>query len=71
MDLKEYLAERAAEVDAALDGFLPKAKEKPTTKATVKLVPLVKQDVPLLAMSLRNTVKKQRKPKSRMKSIII
>jgi geranylgeranyl diphosphate synthase type II len=31
MDLKEYLATRAAEVDAALDAFLPKAKEKPAT----------------------------------------
>ena len=31
MDLKEYLATRAAEVDAALDAFLPKAKEKPVT----------------------------------------
>jgi geranylgeranyl diphosphate synthase type II len=31
MDLKEYLAARAAEVDAALDAFLPKAKEKPAT----------------------------------------
>ncbi|MCW1887408.1 polyprenyl synthetase family protein [Luteolibacter flavescens] len=31
MDLKEYLATRAAEVDAALDAFLPKAKEKPGT----------------------------------------
>jgi geranylgeranyl diphosphate synthase type II len=30
-DLKEYLAARAAEVDAALDAFLPKAKEKPAT----------------------------------------
>ena len=31
MDLKAYLAARAAEVDAALDAFLPKAKEKPAT----------------------------------------
>ena len=31
MLLKEYLATRAAEVDAALDVFLPKAKEKPAT----------------------------------------
>jgi geranylgeranyl diphosphate synthase type II len=31
MDLKSYLATRAAEVDAALDAFLPKAKEKPAT----------------------------------------
>ena len=31
MDLKTYLAARAAEVDAALDGFLPKAKERPAT----------------------------------------
>jgi geranylgeranyl diphosphate synthase type II len=31
MDLKTYLATRAAEVDAALDGFLPKAKERPAT----------------------------------------
>ena len=31
MDLKEYLATRAADVDAALDAFLPKAKEKPAT----------------------------------------
>ena len=31
MDLKEYLATQAAEVDAALDAFLPKAKEKPAT----------------------------------------
>lgn len=31
MTLKEYLATRAAEVDAALDAFLPKAKEKPAT----------------------------------------
>ncbi|TAE73631.1 MAG: polyprenyl synthetase family protein [Verrucomicrobia bacterium] len=31
MELKEYLATRAAEVDAALDAFLPKAKEKPAT----------------------------------------
>lgn len=31
MDLKSYLATRAKEVDAALDAFLPKAKERPTT----------------------------------------
>lgn len=31
MDLKSYLAARAAEVDAALDGFLPKAKARPAT----------------------------------------
>lgn len=31
MDLKEYLADRATEVDAALDAFLPKEKEKPAT----------------------------------------
>ena len=31
MELKEYLVTRAAEVDAALDAFLPKAKEKPAT----------------------------------------
>ncbi len=31
MDLKTYLANRAAEVDAALDAFLPKAKERPGT----------------------------------------
>ena len=31
MDLKTYLATRAAEVDAALDAFLPKAKERPAT----------------------------------------
>jgi geranylgeranyl diphosphate synthase type II len=31
MDLKTYLADRAAEVDAALDAFLPKAKEKPSS----------------------------------------
>ncbi|QJE97033.1 polyprenyl synthetase family protein [Luteolibacter luteus] len=31
MSLKEYLATRSAEVDAALDAFLPKAKEKPAT----------------------------------------
>jgi geranylgeranyl diphosphate synthase type II len=31
MDLKFYLKQRAAEVDAALDGFLPKAKERPAT----------------------------------------
>lgn len=30
-DLKTYLAERAAQVDAALDAFLPKAREKPAT----------------------------------------
>ncbi len=31
MDLKTYLATRAAEVDAALDAFLPTAKERPAT----------------------------------------
>ncbi|MDB6076920.1 MAG: Polyprenyl synthetase [Akkermansiaceae bacterium] len=31
MDLKTYLADRAAEVDAALDAFLPKVKEKPSS----------------------------------------
>ncbi len=31
MDLKEYLAEAAAKTDAALDAFLPKAKERPAT----------------------------------------
>lgn len=31
MDLKNYLAARSAEVDAAMDGFLPKAKVRPTT----------------------------------------
>jgi geranylgeranyl diphosphate synthase type II len=31
MDLKSYLATRAAEVDSALDVFLPKAKERPAT----------------------------------------
>jgi geranylgeranyl diphosphate synthase type II len=31
MDLKTYIATRAAEVDAALDRFLPKAKERPAT----------------------------------------
>ena len=31
MDLKSYLATRAAEVDAAMDAFLPKAKERPAT----------------------------------------
>ena len=31
MDLKSYLSARAAEVDAALDAFLPKAKERPAT----------------------------------------
>lgn len=31
MDLKSYLATRTAEVDAALDAFLPKAKERPAT----------------------------------------
>ncbi len=31
MDLKTYLTARAAEVDAALDDFLPKAKERPAT----------------------------------------
>lgn len=31
MDLKEYLAATAAKTDAALDAFLPKAKERPAT----------------------------------------
>ena len=31
MNLKTYLATRAAEVDAAMDAFLPKAKERPAT----------------------------------------
>ena len=31
MDLKSYIAARVAEVDAALDGFLPKAKVAPST----------------------------------------
>lgn len=31
MDLKTYLTTRAAEVDAAMDAFLPKAKERPAT----------------------------------------
>lgn len=31
MNLKTYLSTRAAEVDAALDAFLPKAKERPAT----------------------------------------
>jgi geranylgeranyl diphosphate synthase, type II len=31
MDLKTYLATRATEVDAAMDAFLPKAKERPAT----------------------------------------
>ncbi|MGL5018133.1 MAG: polyprenyl synthetase family protein [Luteolibacter sp.] len=31
MNLKTYLATRTAEVDAALDAFLPKAKERPAT----------------------------------------
>ncbi len=31
VNLKTYLATRAAEVDAAMDGFLPKAKERPAT----------------------------------------
>jgi len=31
VDLKAYLKARAAEVDAALDAFLPKAKERPAT----------------------------------------
>ena len=31
MDLKEYLKSTAAEVDAALDRFLPKEKERPST----------------------------------------
>ena len=31
MDLKAYLAAKAAEVDVAMDAFLPKAKERPAT----------------------------------------
>ena len=31
MDLKTYLTTRTAEVDAAMDAFLPKAKERPAT----------------------------------------
>ena len=31
MDLKRYLATKAAEVDAAMDAFLPKASERPAT----------------------------------------
>ncbi|MEO5917092.1 MAG: polyprenyl synthetase family protein [Luteolibacter sp.] len=31
MDLKSYLTARATEVDAAMDAFLPKAKERPAT----------------------------------------
>ncbi|MEX1048090.1 MAG: polyprenyl synthetase family protein [Akkermansiaceae bacterium] len=31
MNLKQYLAARASEVDAALDEFLPKAKQRPAT----------------------------------------
>lgn len=31
MDLRTYLTARAAEVDAAMDAFLPKAKERPAT----------------------------------------
>ena len=31
MELKNYLAARAGEVDAAMDGFLPKANERPAT----------------------------------------
>lgn len=31
MDLKEYLADRAALVDAAMDAYLPPAKERPAT----------------------------------------
>jgi geranylgeranyl diphosphate synthase type II len=31
MNLKTYLSTRAAEVDAAMDGFLPKAKARPAT----------------------------------------
>ncbi len=31
MDLKDYLTATAAAVDAAMDGFLPKAKERPET----------------------------------------
>ncbi|BCX47338.1 farnesyl-diphosphate synthase [Haloferula helveola] len=30
-DLKQYLTDRAAEVDAALDAFLPKARQRPAT----------------------------------------
>jgi geranylgeranyl diphosphate synthase, type II len=31
LDLKAYLAAKAAEVDAAMDAFLPKSNERPTT----------------------------------------
>ena len=31
MELKAYLRERASEVDAAMDAFLPKAKARPAT----------------------------------------
>ncbi len=31
MDLKDYLSSRAAEVDAALDAFLPRASQRPAT----------------------------------------
>lgn len=31
MDLKEYLADRAALVDAAMDAYLPEARERPST----------------------------------------
>ncbi|MEN9974886.1 MAG: hypothetical protein RLZZ282_892 [Verrucomicrobiota bacterium] len=31
MELKNYLAARAGEVDAAMDGYLPKVKERPAT----------------------------------------
>lgn len=31
MDLKDYLADRAALVDAAIDAYLPEAKERPST----------------------------------------
>ncbi len=31
MTLKDYLADRSAQVDAALDGYLPKAKQRPAT----------------------------------------
>src|SRR5215210_5788868 len=31
MDLTTYLTARAAEIDAAMDAFLPKAKERPAT----------------------------------------
>ena len=41
MDLKEYLATRAAEVDAALDAFLPKAKEKPVVTGLVTVAGVI------------------------------